>query len=167
MNRDAATPGTTPPSPKRVRRVTAKVLIAEDNARVRRWLERVLTREGYQVRVAEGGRDALACLHDEPDVAVLVTDIVMPEVEGLELIRVAVRQNGRIGVVAISGDSAYGASELYLKLAADLGAHVSLAKPFGARTLLEAVAHCVGSAGERGTRPLNRRGELSNSRHCP
>src|SRR3954468_274005 len=70
----------------------ARVLVAEDDQRLRESLGRVLTFEGYSVRFASDGAEALACVAEEP-ADVIVLDVMMPNVDGLTACR-RLRANG-------------------------------------------------------------------------
>ena len=64
-----------------------KVLIVEDNRISAKVVEAVLQKEGYETLVARSGRDALVFLTCLPDIELVVADIMMPEMDGLELLR--------------------------------------------------------------------------------
>jgi hypothetical protein len=103
----------------------AKILIADDDAQVRCFLAKLLELEGYDVIQACDGKEAQACCRETP-IDLMITDLVMPEQEGLETIR-AIRQRWpRFPVIAISG--ALGGA--YLDLAKRLGADAVFRKPF-------------------------------------
>lgn len=111
----------------------AKILIVDDDD-----MERVLERTfleslGHDLRFARDGAEALQVLRAE-DIDVLVTDMVMPNVDGLSLIREVKRLNARIEVVAVSG-----VSRDELGLASDLGAVETLFKPVDQDQLIDAV----------------------------
>ena len=121
----------------------ARVLVADDDAGVRRVLERALVRGGHEVTCAGGGAEALRSIEaDTPDL--VVTDINMPDVDGIELL-IRVARRGDVKVIAISGGGAVPADEL-LEDARLLGAVDILAKPFELDVLLERVASAL--AGE-------------------
>jgi CheY-like chemotaxis protein len=116
------------------------ILVVEDDATIRALMTRVLSRRGFDVRDVGDGRRAL-------DVArsaafdLVITDLVMPELEGLETIRVLRRECPSIDILAVSG--AYGGA--FLHAAELLGARATLAKPFDADTLVNAVERIVGN----------------------
>ncbi|MFZ5481627.1 MAG: two-component regulator propeller domain-containing protein [Myxococcota bacterium] len=113
-----------------------RVVLCDDDAPVRRAMERVLLAGGYRVRVAEGGRSALALLRDEP-ADVLVTDVVMPEMGGPELARQARAMQPTLKVVYVSGHTGD-------VLPADLDG-VVLAKPFEGEVLLATLGRMTGA----------------------
>jgi signal transduction histidine kinase len=116
------------PKPTRALGGTEHVLVADDDQRVRVLLERVLTGAGYRVTLAEDGLDALERLEQAQDVALVLTDLVMPRLGGDELLR---RLAGRVKVLLMSGYASH-------PVIVDASAHV-LAKPFAARDLLARV----------------------------
>ncbi|MCX6955403.1 MAG: response regulator [Verrucomicrobia bacterium] len=111
------------------------ILLIEDDDLLCDVLTKVLRSVGYSVMVATDGRKALALFHAEP-ADLIVTDIVMPDQDGLEVIMALHREQPELPIVAISGAK----PELYLGLAARLGARRTLSKPFSPETLLRAVA---------------------------
>jgi CheY-like chemotaxis protein len=111
-----------------------KILFVDDDAGVVLFANRVLRNAGFEVLVAGNGTVALATVETEqPDL--VITDLVMPEREGLETIMTLRKRHRSLPIIAISG--AFGGH--FLKSAATLGAHATLPKPFSAEELLEAV----------------------------
>ena len=111
----------------------ASVLLVEDTTELRDLLARGLQLSGFVVTAADNGTTALRALGaDRFDV--LVTDIVMPDMEGLELIRTARKSYPGMAIIAISGGG-HAISESYLELAARFGATRTLQRPFGVDTL--------------------------------
>jgi DNA-binding NtrC family response regulator len=113
------------------------ILLVEDDDAVRKALEHILLRAGMSVVSVGSGREALALI-EKRRFACLVTDILMAEIEGLELIRTVKTRQPEMKIVAISGGGRSSPST-YLKMARLLGADRTLEKPFGAEQLVEAV----------------------------
>ncbi len=108
------------------------VLLVEDDPDLRNELRERLVQAGYGVLAADGGARALGLLKDaEKDVTVAVTDIVMAEGEGIELILALRRERPDLFIVAMSGKGPY------LQTAQRLGADRTLLKPFRFRALLD------------------------------
>jgi CheY-like chemotaxis protein len=107
------------------------VLVVDDDDGVRRLLERVLSNAGYAVRTAGNGNQALEQFR-RGAIDALVTDLVMPECEGIETIRIVRKRNPRLPIVAISGQV-----DEYLHAAKLLGADVALQKPVRPALLVE------------------------------
>jgi DNA-binding response OmpR family regulator len=110
------------------------ILVVDDDDNIRLVLRRMLESAGYEVREAPNGRVAMEELSRRP-ARVMITDIFMPEQEGIETIRIARKTYPDLGIIAISG----AAGEHYLKMARVLGARASLLKPFHLRQVLETV----------------------------
>jgi PAS domain S-box-containing protein len=114
--------------------VPARVLIVEDDSQVRSLLSSRLESEGYIVVQASNGKEAEArCRETLPDL--IITDLVMPEQDGLETITTICEQWPHLPVIAISG--AVGGA--YLDIAQKLGADVVLRKPFPPDVILKEV----------------------------
>lgn len=115
----------------------ARILVIDDDPVVRGMLVDMLQREGYDVDDAEDGREGMKRFREQPS-ALVITDVVMPEQEGLETL-MQLRQSGvPVRVIAISGGGRVG-PDAYLNSARTLGADAILAKPFGREELLELV----------------------------
>lgn len=113
------------------------VLLVDDDRSLREVLALHLEEAGYRVLQAGDGRQAIAlCERHSP--AVVVLDMVMPEVEGSETVRVLRERSPGVRILAISG-CGQDAGRTYLRVAARLGAHATLAKPFRPDELLNAV----------------------------
>lgn len=113
------------------------ILVIDDDVQLRGFLREVLDQAGYQVLEAGNGNEGseLFARHG-PDL--VLTDIVMPEKEGMELIMELRRDHPNLPIIAMSGGNA-GFSGSYLTVASKLGASATLAKPFTASHLLTAI----------------------------
>lgn len=118
------------------------ILVIDDELPMRRLLSRVLTGAGYTVHEAADGKAGIALFHDVHP-ALVITDIVMPEMEGIDTIRKLRRDGSPVPILAVSGGTNH---PLYLRAAAGLGASAALAKPFAAKDLLKAVTELLGGA---------------------
>jgi CheY-like chemotaxis protein len=115
----------------------AHILVIEDHREFRDTLVEMLRLADHDVSVVGNGREGLDLLATD-DFDLLVTDILMPEVDGIELLTAVRKRNARLPVVAISGGGSIPAS-LALSLSTSLGADAVLFKPFYSAELLEAV----------------------------
>jgi len=106
----------------------ASILLVDDEAIVVQGLARYLGRYGYDVGVANSGEAALAAL-DQRRFDIVVTDINMPDGDGIELITTLQDRAGEVPIVAISGGGML-AKEHLLQDAGLLGAAATLEKPF-------------------------------------
>jgi DNA-binding NtrC family response regulator len=115
-----------------------KILLVEDDDELRILLEERLTNAGHQITSARDGAEACR-LMVQGSTDVLVTDILMPEKDGLDVIKEFRRVQPRSRIVAISGGGPGVATNLCLHLAHHLGACEILKKPFHFDQLLRAV----------------------------
>lgn len=115
------------------------VLVVDDDASVNKMICNILKDESHTVYSAADGMEAIRCLETIDDLQLVISDIIMPEKEGIETIREVKKISPDIKIIAISGGGKIGA-ENYLKLANTIGADISLKKPFSRMELLEAMA---------------------------
>ena len=115
----------------------ARILIVEDDTQMREMLKQMLTREGYEVADAPDGKVALKLFREKP-ADIVITDLIMPEKEGIETIRELRRDFPELKIIAIPGGG-HTLPEDYLMLAKGLGANHALSKPLERKELLEAV----------------------------
>jgi CheY-like chemotaxis protein len=114
-----------------------RVLIADDDRGLRSALKLALEANGYDVRVAANGADALALQRGTP-ADVLITDIFMPEADGFEAIDGFRKAFPATQIIAMSGDARRAKRE-YLSAATLIGVDATLKKPFQVGTLLQAL----------------------------
>jgi CheY-like chemotaxis protein len=121
----------------------ARVLAIDDDGAVCATVRAILERAGHQVVTAQDGRGGLKLLEaDQFDL--LLIDIFMPEMDGLETIRVLRRSKPALPVIVMSGVMVDRASMPdYLSFGTKLGAIESLRKPFKPAALVEAVDRCL------------------------
>jgi CheY-like chemotaxis protein len=104
------------------------ILVIDDDPQLRSLLLRALSEPGHEVRAAAGGREALQEMRGW-HVDVVITDLLMPEMDGIETMAVIKRNYPDVRIVAMSGGGVVRSAE-YLRLAKGLGAHRTLQKPF-------------------------------------
>jgi CheY-like chemotaxis protein len=123
----------------------ARILVVDDDPAITRAIRRWLESRGCEITTADGGATGLCALHAAA-FDVMIIDIFMPHMRGLESIRVFHQHAPSVPLIAISG---YVFAELrtpapdFLKMALDLGATRCLRKPFGPAVLLAAVDLCL------------------------
>lgn len=122
----------------------ARILIIDDEEYMRRSLRRLLELEGFEVDDAPNGQTGLQLLQEQA-ADLVITDIFMPEIDGISTIREICRNYPAIKVIAISGGGRYG-SLGSLEVAGYLGAHRTLYKPFANEKLLEVVKELLADA---------------------
>jgi CheY-like chemotaxis protein len=119
----------------------ARILIAEDDASLRRLLEMRLTLDGYATRAAADGADALAMLDDwTPDV--VVADVMMPRLSGLSLCR-AIREEPRLAAIPVILLTARNFDD-EIEAVVNLGGVTFMSKPFDAEALNTALRAALG-----------------------
>ena len=110
------------------------ILLADDNENVRRSVAGTLEEAGYPVVQAATGKEALRHLNSSTEFDLLITDLVMPDMDGLQVLTEIRRTDPDLPLIAMSG--AFSAS--FLKFASKLGVP-TLEKPFKQSTLLKTV----------------------------
>jgi CheY-like chemotaxis protein len=127
------------------------ILLIDDDPDVRDSIAEVLSLEGYDVETAENA-ERVRDLLDEHSYDVVITDIIMPGMSGVEAIRQARKIRPQIGIIAISGGGNFGprayqpeaiTTTAYLQAAAEAGANAVLTKPFERAELINAVRRLV------------------------
>ncbi len=120
------------------------IVLVDDDEAVRVIVRMALERMGYEVREASNGREAMKLLADRtPDL--VLTDIIMPEQEGIETIGAVRRKFPTVRVIAMSGGGRISATD-YLQTAISMGADAVLAKPFANEELEKLVAKVLATA---------------------
>jgi CheY-like chemotaxis protein len=121
----------------------ASIIVTDDDQDVRSVVADTLAEAGYAVHAAGNGHEALKVLRSREGIRLLLTDIVMPDMEGLELIKQTRRQHPGLKIIAMSGAGA-DKFNTYLMMAKSLGADAVLAKPFTKDELLFKVSALIG-----------------------
>ena len=115
----------------------AKILIIDDEDPIRKMLRKLLEKNGYEVMDACNGNEGIKFFKDHgPDI--VITDLIMPEKEGLETIRELKKLNYDVRIIAISGGG-IADPKIYLTLAAKLGAVRTFTKPVDNEILLSTI----------------------------
>ena len=114
----------------------ATILLIDDEDSVRMVFQVALERAGYRVLTAENGKHGLRLLENQ-EVDLILVDIFMPEMDGLEIIQLLHKSRPACKIIAMSGDSW---EWNYLDTAKHFGAHDTLTKPIDPQELLEAVS---------------------------
>jgi len=147
-----------------------KILVVDDERAVRESLRRALELEGYEIELAEDGREALERLAAESQPDVLVLDVLMPGVDGLEVCRRLRRAGSRLPVLMLTARDAVENRVAGL----DAGADDYVTKPFALEELLARIRALLRRSGDGagevlrfadleldpGTREVRRGGEL-------
>ncbi|HET7409046.1 MAG TPA: response regulator, partial [Paracoccaceae bacterium] len=119
---------------------TGTVLLVEDEPMVRSVAERALTRHGYKVMTAENGEDALQILAAGDPIDLLISDVVMPGMDGPTMVREARKSRPELKILFMSGYA-----EEQLRKSIDIENVNFLPKPFSVTDLAEAARRAVGT----------------------
>jgi DNA-binding response OmpR family regulator len=119
----------------------AKILLVDDDASIRVTLKGILGKAGHKIsEVDDGSKVERAMAGEAPDL--IITDIIMPNQEGLETIMKLKCSHPKLPIIGISSDSSY------LDLAYDLGADAIVAKPIHGKQLIGTVDNLLGVYGK-------------------
>jgi CheY-like chemotaxis protein len=125
----------------------ARILVVDDESQMRELLCQALEKRGHTVDQAADGRQAMQRLTEQqPDL--VITDLVMPEMEGIETIQAFRRRCPGLPMIAISGGGRLGPDN-YLSMAGQIGANRTFEKPFRMEEILTAVRELT----EKRTKP--------------
>lgn len=111
-----------------------KILVIDDEKLIREGLKEMLTRSGYIVMVACNGKEAKMILNENPQ-DLIITDIIMPESDGIEVILEVKKKYHETKIIAISGGGRLPAQD-HLNIAKQFGIDHALIKPFSSDELL-------------------------------
>ncbi|WP_166364499.1 response regulator [Perlabentimonas gracilis] len=119
-----------------------RILIIDDDRELAQSIREILVEEGFRVDMASNGREGIRLQNTMP-YELIITDIVMPEEDGLEVIMWVRKTHPNTKLIAISGGG-YFDSRDYLLMAKELGAKIVLCKPFEIKSLLSGVRRLLG-----------------------
>lgn len=123
----------------------ARILLTDDDPQVRTMMASLLAMRGHHVEEAQAAREAIE-MHRQAPFDLIVTDLVMKEMDGTELLRRVRALTPQTPIIAISGARQ---GRIYLNMAKLIGAERILAKPFSGEEFLEAVDHVLEQAASR------------------
>lgn len=128
----------------------AHILVIDDDTMICDLLRRTLERAGYRVTEAHDGQMALNA-HKANPADLVITDMIMPGMEGIQTIMEFRRLNPALKIIAMSGGG-MGKGSDYLTMARKFGAFHTLAKPFTIEKVTKLVGEVLGEAGVGGPR---------------
>jgi CheY-like chemotaxis protein len=120
----------------------AVVLVVDDEVRMRGDLELILTELAHDVLTCADGKEAAAAVERVP-VDVVITDLIMPNMDGIEVLRSLKESHPGLPIVAMAGGNRYD-TRLLLRAAELLGAVATLEKPFGRKEVAQAIEQALG-----------------------
>ena len=111
-----------------------KILVVDDESRMRKLVRDFLVRQGYEVLEAGDGEEALDIFYREKDIALLILDVMMPTMNGWEVCR-EVRENSKVPIIMLTAKS----DESDELMGFDLGVDEYISKPFSPKILVARV----------------------------
>lgn len=121
---------------KEKEQMAQKILVVDDESAIIDLITLILTEEGYEVSTAQNGKEGLKQFESVgPDL--IITDIIMPDMEGIEFIKALAKKKKNIPIIVMSGNII---GTKFLKPARLFGAKAALTKPFTTQDLIEMVA---------------------------
>ncbi len=119
------------------------ILIIDDDPMIRKMLMTAFRKKNYDVMDASNGKTGLSIFRSE-DVDVVITDIIMPDMEGIETIRELRKIKPDAKIIAFSGGGSL-SPDGYLKIASSMGAQYTFQKPISIKELSKAVEDLLDS----------------------
>jgi CheY-like chemotaxis protein len=118
-----------------------RILLVDDDESFRKMVRLTLTKFGYDVVEAANGKDAVK-VHAAGPADLIMTDLIMPEQEGLETIQLFRKQHPNVKIVAMSGGGRINGQD-FLVIAKFFGADRTINKPFANRELADLLAELL------------------------
>jgi DNA-binding NtrC family response regulator len=118
------------------------ILVVDDDESIRTVVETCLKHAGYNVMTATG-RAPVLCALAAREFDLVITDVLMPEIDGAEVITASRMRQPGAAILAMSGGGSYLTAEFCLKMATQMGAGAPLMKPFHLDELLTAVRNAL------------------------
>ncbi|WP_119419379.1 response regulator transcription factor [Desertibaculum subflavum] len=116
----------------------ARILIIDDDGDVRETVVRLLELDGHEIAAPPSSRDVSAAI-EAGDYDLVVTDVIMPEMDGIEVVRKVRKARPNCPILAISGGSSSMSSRTLLHMVGALGADATMKKPFSRAELQAAI----------------------------
>ena len=124
---------------------TLKILVVDDESRMRKLVKDFLTKKNFQVLEAGDGEEAMAVFYKEKDIALIILDVMMPKMDGWEVCR-EVRKNSKVPIIMLTARS----DERDELLGFDLGVDEYISKPFSPKILVARVEAILRRTGQTG-----------------
>ena len=122
---------------------TLKILVVDDESRMRKLVKDFLTKKNFQVLEAGNGEEAMDIFYEEKDIALIILDVMMPKMDGWEVCR-EIRKNSKVPIIMLTARS----DERDELLGFDLGGDEYIAKPFSPKILVARVEAILRRTGQ-------------------
>ena len=122
---------------------TLKILVVDDESRMRKLVKDFLTKKNYQVLEAGNGEEAMDIFYEEKDIALIILDVMMPKMDGWEVCR-EIRKNSKVPIIMLTARS----DERDELLGFDLGVDEYISKPFSPKILVARVEAILRRTGQ-------------------
>ena len=119
----------------------ARILVVDDDSLIQDLLKQTLETQGHEVALASDGNEAML-IYEAGPVDLVITDMLMPRKNGIELIRDLTDRDPAVKIIAMSGGG-HLSSRDYLRIAEIMGVQLTFAKPIEIRPLLNAVTEVL------------------------
>ena len=120
-----------------------KILVVDDESRMRKLVKDFLTKKTFQVLEAGNGEEAMDIFYDEKDIALIILDVMMPKMDGWEVCR-EIRKNSKVPIIMLTARS----DERDELLGFDLGVDEYISKPFSPKILVARVEAILRRTGQ-------------------
>lgn len=122
---------------------TLKILVVDDESRMRKLVKDFLTKKNFQVLEASNGEEAMDIFYEEKDIALIILDVMMPKMDGWEVCR-EIRKNSKVPIIMLTARS----DERDELLGFDLGVDEYISKPFSPKILVARVEAILRRTGQ-------------------
>ena len=122
---------------------TLKILVVDDESRMRKLVKDFLTKKNFQVLEAGNGEEAMDIFYNEKDIALIILDVMMPKMDGWEVCR-EIRKNSKVPIIMLTARS----DERDELLGFDLGVDEYISKPFSPKILVARVEAILRRTGQ-------------------
>ena len=122
---------------------TLKILVVDDESRMRKLVKDFLTKKNFQVLEAGNGEEAMDIFYEEKDIALIILDVMMPKMDGWEVCR-EIRKNSKVPTIMLTARS----DERDELLGFDLGVDEYISKPFSPKILVARVEAILRRTGQ-------------------
>ena len=134
---------------------TLKILVVDDESRMRKLVKDFLTKKNFQVLEAGNGEEAMDIFYEEKDIALIILDVMMPKMDGWEVCR-EIRKNSKVPIIMLTARS----DERDELLGFDLGVDEYISKPFSPKILVARVEAILRRTGQNNPEDVSSAGGI-------